>query len=471
MFERKVYSKMKRLQYTIKKQLRQLATNDNVLSLTGNLSFAVFGFLSFLILSRLLTIDGFGVWVLFATLATFTDLFRFGLTRSAVVRFAAGADSQEQISVLASSFTISVIQVVLIALIFVPINILWGQHISNDGYKYFFQYYPLLAISNLFWNNALSMLQAKQAFGTILVVRGLVAGGFLILIALVFMFTTIAVQGIIFINIGVNLFASLVCVALSLDGVRYFNRSSWFMMSKIFTYGKYSIGTIAGSSLLRSADAFIIGLSPFLGATGVALYAIPLKLVEVVEVPLRSFCATAFPKMSVYSAQGNLIALKEVFYSYSGIITLALLPILFIVFFWADSFVWMLGGEQFKSSADELGVIMQMFVIYGLLLPIDRLTGVALDSINKPKQNMIKVLWMVVANVVGDCIAVFYFESLVAVALASVVFTFIGIVIGLYYLHSSVILNITECFKSIYTRTRMLISYVQVGTYSKNAVS
>jgi hypothetical protein len=38
--------------------------------------------------------------------------------------------------------------------------------------------------------------------------------------------------------------------------------------------------------------------------------------------------------------------------------------------------------------------ILRVFSIYGLLLPIDRMTGVGLDSINKPKINAIKVFIM-----------------------------------------------------------------------------
>jgi hypothetical protein len=36
--------------------------------------------------------------------------------------------------------------------------------------------------------------------------------------------------------------------------------------------------------------------------------------------------------------------------------------------------------------------IVRVFSVYGLLLPIDRMTGVGLDSINRPKINAIKVL-------------------------------------------------------------------------------
>lgn len=53
------------------------------------------------------------------------------------------------------------------------------------------------------------------------------------------------------------------------------------------------MGTMVGANLLRSSDTFLIGA--FLGGEAVAIFNIPLKLFELVEIPLRSFAATALP--------------------------------------------------------------------------------------------------------------------------------------------------------------------------------
>ncbi len=92
--------------------------------------------------------------------------------------------------------------------------------------------------------------------------------------------------------------------------------------------------------------------------------------------------------------------------------------------------------------------IVRVFSIYGLLLPIDRMTGIGLDSINKPKINAIKVFVMVLANIVGDCIAIFIFKSLLLVAVASIIFTLIGIWMGMYFLDKELTLSYKEIFLS-----------------------
>ncbi len=75
-----------------------------------------------------------------------------------------------------------------------------------------------------------------------------------------------------------------------------------------------------------------------MGVTGVALYSIPLKLTEIMEIPVRSFAMTAFPKMSKASIEGNKDLVKKIWYENVGGLTLLLLPILVVSFIFAEDF-------------------------------------------------------------------------------------------------------------------------------------
>ena len=111
-----------------------------------------------------------------------------------------------------------------------------------------------------------------------------------------------------------------------------------------------------------------------------------------------------------------------------------------------------LSGEQYLKVDPVTGfnvvAIVRVFSIYGLLLPIDRMTGVALDSINRPNINAIKVFVMVAANVIGDFVAIFIFKSLLLVAVASIVFTILGIWMGMYFLNKELSLSYREIFST-----------------------
>jgi O-antigen/teichoic acid export membrane protein len=214
------------------------------------------------------------------------------------------------------------------------------------------------------------------------------------------------------------------------------------VIKKILQYGKFSLGTLVGTSLLKSADTFILGLSPVLGTTAVALYSVPLKMTEILEVPLRSFVATYFPRMSKAHREGNTNELRRLFYSYSGVITLLFIPFLLLCFFMANQVILVLGGKAYLSSLP----IFYVFCVYGLFLPIDRFTGVALDSVNKPNLNFYKVLAMALVNIIGDAISVFYFKSILGVALVTIAMTIVGVFIGLFQLNKNLPFKIGMIF-------------------------
>jgi len=55
---------------------------------------------------------------------------------------------------------------------------------------------------------------------------------------------------------------------------------------------------------------------------------------------------------------------------------------------------------------------------------------------------------MVIANVVGDLVAIFIFKSLNLVAVGSILFTIIGIWVGFYYLSKELTLEYKQIFRS-----------------------
>ncbi len=427
--------------------IKKLVKENNFLSLIGNMSFSVFGLLSFILLTRSLTKSDFGDFVLYTAIGTTIDLFRFGLTRTAITRFISGSNEAEKRRFLGSSFFIGLIMVVACFVVLTPVFLFFFDSIPNKGFAYFFKWYPFMALVSLPWNNAVSFLQAEQKFQKILSVMTINVGSFLIFLLLNYYSFHFGIEEIIIAQIGSNILSSAICMYRKWDGMTDIFKTTRETSLKIFHFGKYSMGTSLGSSLLKSADTFIIGLSPFLGSTGIALYAIPMKFTEFFEIPLRSFVATAFPKLSKASMLNDMKEFKETFYTYSGAITLIFIPFLTVAFLFAAQFIWILGGSEYKDSSDLIGNVFRIFCIYGLLLPIDRLTGVALDSINKPKSNLYKVFLMLTANVIGDLIAVFIFKSIFFVALATVVFTLIGMYSGYYFLNQEIKIELPEIFK------------------------
>ena len=454
---------------------KKVVTNHNFLSLANNGLVAVFGFLSFIMLVRMLPQEDFGEWVLFITMGNFVDMLRFGLTRTAITRFLSSAPEAEARSLMGTNNLINFISTIILAVLLLPTYFIFKESISDSGFAMFFIWYPLASLVSLPFNNAQSVLQAKLRFDQMLWLRIVNVGSFMLFLASNWYFR-FGIEEILIAYLITNLMSSILASSLNWDGIRYIFEASRRSTRTILNFGKYTTGTLIGSNLLRSFDTLIIGLSPFLGTTGVALYSIPLKLTEIIEIPLRSFAATAFPALSKASIENDKKKVVQLFYTNAGGMTFLLLPVMIFCFIFAEQIVYILGGSDYIIAAN----IFRMFCIYGLFLPIDRFIGVTLDSVNRPKQNFLKVIYMASANIIGDSIAVFGFTGLLLgsswlilvfgkfvapdtaysiahgftmmktlemVAFVSILFTILGIFIGYQYLKEELDLKFRDVFK------------------------
>jgi O-antigen/teichoic acid export membrane protein len=433
------------------KMLKKILREDNFLSLTGNLVIAILGISGFALLARSLSLDVFGEWVLFVTGGSFVEMFRFGITNTGLIRFLSGADKDSRTKLIGSNALIGLGATFLIAIILVSCYTFFNETISNSGYNLFFKWYPLLAFLNLPWNNALVVLQADRKYDKILIIKTINSGLFFLVILVNFFFIQMELNQLVIALIIINALTSFITIILGWDGTKLITKASSKTNKILLDFGKYTTFTLIGSNLLRSADIIIISLSP-MGSAAVALYSIPLKLTEIQQIPLRSFVATAFPKMSKASVQGKVQEVKDLFYTYSGALTYLFVILSLFTFIFAEFLVLTLSGQQYLIVDPITGFhvvdIVRVFSIYGLLLPIDRMTGIGLDSVNKPNINAIKVFVMVVANIIGDFIAIFVFKSLILVAVASILFTLIGIWMGMYFLNKELTLSYKDIFSS-----------------------
>ena len=227
-------------------------------------------------------------------------------------------------------------------------------------------------------------------------------------------------------------------------------------MKELAHFGKYSVGTSLGSSLLRSSDTFIIKLMFPVELLGV--YFIPQRLMEVFEIPIRSFVAIAMPELSAAVYREDKAGVAVIMKKYAGMLTVLLVPIAIIAFMIGGLVIHLLFGNQYDQS-DAVN-IFRMFMCYVFLVPVDRFFGVTLDMIGKPHLNMIKVILMLIVNVTGDFIGIYFFNSLYGVALASI-FTFLtGVIFGYWQLKKHLKFTINDIFTLGYQELKEIVNHL-----------
>lgn len=416
--------------------LHRIINEDNFLSLAGNLVIAVFGFGGFALLARSLSPDDFAEWVIFISGGSLIEMLRYGITNNGLVRFLGAANDEKRSRLIGSNIVLSLSATFVIISIMVLVNWLFYDSISNSVYAAFFAWYPILALVNLPWNNAVVVQQARMNYNKILWIRAINSTLFFSFLIVNLVQLKWAVEDIIISFIIFNLFTSIVCIVKAWDGLKWIGRCDKESLKTLLNFGKYSTFTLIGTNLLRNADILIISISPF-GSAAVALFSIPLKLTELQQIPLRSFAATAFPKMSIASIEGRIEEVKNLFHVYTGAITYLFVFLSVGTIIFAKEFVILVSGYEYLDASVhgiDIVMIVRILAIYGLLLPLDRMTGIGLDSLNKPNINALKVFIMLFTNIIGDFIAIYWFNSIEMVAVSTLVFTSIGIAVGCYFL-------------------------------------
>jgi O-antigen/teichoic acid export membrane protein len=413
-----------------------LLKNKHLQSLAGNLLPALLGLVSFMLLARGLSKSDFGSWALYLSTFTLLEMIKSGGVQTALVMQISGKTEQEKNTTIGAAWKLISLLSLAAALLLLSISFFTNAD-WNAGLIAFLYVYPLVGFITIPFNLSQAILQSEHRFDRLLLLRFVTSTGLLIIAGAVFWYHLSLLQVIV----CHALLQLVCCVFLLVSGwvrLHTIKLAPWHCVKDLFHLGKYSFGTLAATNMLKSADTFLIGA--FMGPAAVGLYSVPLRLVEVLEIPLRSAVGTAFPRFSALYNIGEKQELRTIFYQYAGVVSWLFVPLLAGCFVLSDSLVVWLGGESYAASAG----VFRVFLCYGLFLPLDRFTGVLLDALQKPSLNLKKVLVMASFNIVGDVAALYFLQDLRAVACVSVCNAILGIVLGFTLSRRFIYVRISE---------------------------
>ncbi len=442
----------------------EILKNKHFLALIGNGIISVVSVLNMALIYRAMDKAHVGMWFFFVTVYALSDAIRNGFLSTATVKFYAGTEKARAKEVLGSVWFLAIAITLAFALISLAALPFLGL-IQSEGTLIVIKWFAITCISALPYTVTFWILVADERYLAILWLR-LVNNGITIVAISVFIYLNqMSLQKLLIINVVTNSITSLASILARYTQFKTFFSRTTTCIKELANYGKYSLATNLSSNLLSSADTFILNI--FLGPAAVAVYTLPLRLMEFVEIPLRSFIGTGMSGMATAFNKNDMARVADIFKKYSGMLTWLFIPMAILAFFFADFAIGLLGGGKYVNT--EAPVVYRLFMIMAILYPIDRFNGVTLDIIHLPKINFYKVLVMLASCVTTDLIGVYFTKSIYGVAFASPFTLLSGILVGYFALRKHVNYSFGEVFRYGYAECVALIKAKVISPFSKKS--
>ncbi len=409
-------------------KLQSYLGNHQFLSLAGNLTVSAMSIVSVSLLFRALPVREIGVWVLFMSAVGLADSFRTGFLTTAFIRARSGATPARTAEVTGSAWAIALAITGALVVLNLGAWLLLGPT-ADGATALLLRWFGVVLVVTLPYFMAASVMQSDMRFDRILYIRLLSQGLFVLSVIGLMLSGHVTLANVVYGYVGASVVTSLLMLLLGWAQLGTLGHRSRACVSELAHFGKYSVGSYVGSNLLRSSDTFVINY--MLGPAPLAVYNLAGRFMEIVEIPLRSFVATAMPAMSAAFNQGRPHGVVHLLRKNAGMLTWLFVPVILGTILLADLPIYLIGGPKYQGT--EAANLLRISMVLTVLYPIDRFVGITLDVVNQPRLNMVKVFLMLAVNVTGDVTALLLFGNIYGVAVASLPTGIAGFTFG--YLH------------------------------------
>lgn len=436
---------------SLKKYLNRF-NNKHIINLVGNGGMSLLNMGITALLYRYMTLKDIGIWVFFQSTFGLVDTLRAGLLTTAFIKYYAGASEERAREVVGSAWFLAGI----ITLFFLFINIITlilNKNFNNDSLSIFLKWFGFVFIITLPSFIANCLLQAEQRFDKLLIIRFTSQIISLLLFLLLIISNNISLNTVLYAGFIAGATVSAIAVAAGWTNIGSIGCRTKSCINQLFHFGKYSIGSAFGSSLFRNSDTIIINF--VLGPEPLAAYNLGLRLLELVEMPLRSISATILPILSSAFNSGDKRKVILTMKRYTGMLSVLLLPLCLLSVIFAEQLVAVVNKKYLATDAANA---FRILMILSMLAPLDRFIGITLDAIGMPKANFIKLWTMLAINIIADIIFISLFKSINSIAIASFFPTLGSTILGYRYLSKYQPFTLFDLYNYGFSEIRLLSS-------------
>jgi O-antigen/teichoic acid export membrane protein len=426
--------------------------NKHFLVLAGNTFTSVVGLVTGALLAHFLPLTENGIWWIIISFVTLCESARYGLLATATVKFYAGTEPARAKTVMGSVWVLAIALTIVILLINGALYLAF-PHTGDVETDQCIKWVGITYLSTLPADVAFWRLQAEERYGAYFWYRMLnsvsTITSFIVLAAMHKLTLETALEW----NFLTNCIASVTGMLLNMTGFRMLFHQTRECVTELFHYGKYTFLTTSFSVLIYQSDNWIINF--LLTPADVAIYNVAMRLMPIIDLPLRSFVTTGTSEMAIQYNRHNMHQVGYIFKKYTGMLTIAFVPVILGSILLGNIFILLYGGHQYTGTIAP--ALFSMCMAISILYPFDRFNGVTLDITNHNRINSIKVAIMLIVKVLAAFAGIYLLKSVFGIVWAILISTVAGVIFGHYHLRKVITYSFREIFSLGYSETIVLI--------------
>ncbi len=334
-----------------------------------------------MILIRSLSKAEMGAWALFLAVTSIFEAAKSNLLKNAHIRFVGiHEDEQDKSAIAASSFVINA----GISLLFILIFLLFSGTIGGllnirDELTAMLHWFIPGLVGMVFFSHLEAIQQSFLDF------KGSFAGHFA---RQLLFFGIILTHAILKIPFSLKLLAFYQSISICVGAVilyiytrkylqyRFNVAAKW--VKQIFGYGGYIFSSGIMAQVFANLDQLMTG--SFLSSSAVASYNAASRINGLVDVPSYAASEIIFPKISKASAEEGPERVRYLYEKMVAVLLSFTIPSALFIILFPNFVISIIAGAEYKDAA----LILQLYMITGLLRPMQNQAANLLNSVGKP---------------------------------------------------------------------------------------
>jgi len=424
-------------------------------------SLTFFGLINLMVLIRSLSKPQMGVWALFLIITSIFESTKSALIKNAHIRYVSSIDINKEKTTIASA---SLLINGLISLVFIIFILFFSSWLSawlntGTGLSIMLRWFIPGLISMVFFSHLEAIQQSHLDF------KGVFAGHF---VRQVIFFMILLAHFVFKIPFSLGDLALYQGISIAIGTLVLYLYSRKYMLhrfdptvawiKRILGYGGYIFGSGIISNIFANVDQIMT--AKFLTSAAVASYNAASRINLLVDIPSYSASEILFPKASRASVEEGPAKVKYLYERMVAILMSFTTPAAIVVIIFPKLIISIIAGPTYFDAA----LILQLYMITGILRPMQNQAANLLNSIGKPHLCFVMNAICLAANLVINyiCLRSFGFYgaaigTLITLVLVSIAWYFImKKQIGFQFLN--VIRYMKEFYISLYTHSRRILS-------------